>query len=100
MTETHNTNKLKLQLEGMHCASCAARVEHKLNELEGVKASVNLMTEQATVHCDEGVPLDALIGAVESAGYGAHVAPPAHEHADQHGHDGGHHHEDESLAVL
>ena len=100
MTEQSNTKKLKLELEGMHCASCAARVEHKLNELEGVKASVNLMTEQAMVHCDEGVSVEALIGAVESAGYGAHVALPAHEHPDQHGHHGGHHHEDEPLVVL
>jgi len=86
----------------MTCASCAARIERKLNKLEGVEASVNFATEQATVHCDEELPVERLIEAVASAGYGAHVARPAHEahsaHADHAA--GGHHHEDASLAVL
>ena len=102
MTERADTKELKLELEGMHCASCASRVEHKLNELDGVEATVNLMTEQATVHCDESVSIEKLVGAVEAAGYGARLAPAVHEHAHAHAHehDGGHHHEDEPLAVL
>ena len=96
MTETADRKELRLELEGMHCASCASRVEHKLNELDGVEATVNLMTEQATVHWDDSVSVEALVGAVEAAGYDARIAPAAHEHE----HDGGHHHEDEPLAVL
>ncbi|HSC51186.1 MAG TPA: heavy metal translocating P-type ATPase [Gaiellaceae bacterium] len=102
MTETAGTKDLKLELEGMHCASCASRVEHKLNELDGVDATVNLMTEQATVHCDDNVSVETLVGAVESAGYGARVAPAADRYgeADDHVRHGGHHHEDEPLRAL
>jgi Cu+-exporting ATPase len=78
--------EIRLQLEGMTCASCAARIERRLNKLEGVEATVNFATEQATIHCDD-VPVAELIGAVEAAGYGAH---PAHEHE----------HADEPLGVL
>jgi P-type Cu+ transporter len=99
---TKRSDEVRLELEGMTCASCASRIERKLNKLEGVEASVNFATEQATVHCDEELPLERLIEAVESAGYGAHVARPAHEahsaHADHAA--GGHHHEDAPLAVL
>src|SRR6266545_5003131 len=93
---------LRLELEGMTCASCAARIEKKLNKLDGVEATVNFATEQATVHCDAEVPFVELIAAVASAGYGARPAGAAHdEHAD--GHDGaesGHHHHNEPLRVL
>jgi Cu+-exporting ATPase len=79
--------ELRLDLEGMTCASCAARIEKRLNKLEGVEATVNFATEQATVRCDPALSLDDLVEAVESAGYRAHVAA-------------GHHHDDESPAVL
>ena len=72
--------EVRLALEGMTCASCAARIEKKLNRLEGVEATVNFATEQATVRSDRTIPLDALVGAVESAGYGAREAVPAHTH--------------------
>ena len=72
--------EVRLALEGMTCASCAARIEKKLNRLVGVEATVNFATEQATVRSDRTVPLDALVGAVESAGYGAREAVPAHTH--------------------
>jgi Cu+-exporting ATPase len=71
---------VRLDLEGMTCASCAARVEKRLNGLEGVEATVNLATEQATVHSSAAVPVASLIAAVESAGYGAREASPAHSH--------------------
>jgi P-type Cu+ transporter len=90
-------SELKLELEGMSCASCASRIERKLNKLEGVEASVNFATEQATVHCDEEVSVETLIGAVESAGYGAQVAPAAHEHVHADQCDAGDHHGDEPL---
>src|SRR6266545_3195969 len=66
--------EIRLDLDGMTCASCAARVERKLNKLEGVDATVNFATEQATVHCDTEVPVERLVAAVESAGYGARWA--------------------------
>ena len=56
----------------MTCASCVARVERKLNRLEGVEASVNLATERASVRFDPSrIDVAALVGAVESAGYSA-----------------------------
>ena len=64
--------QITLELEGMTCASCAARVERGLNELEGVRASVNLATEKAAVSYDESaLDVDALLAAVEAAGYRA-----------------------------
>src|SRR5512132_3819814 len=61
-----------LALEGMTCASCAARIERKLNKLDGVEATVNYATEQATVRFDpDRVALLDLVGAVEAIGYGA-----------------------------
>ena len=56
----------------MTCASCAARVEKRLNKLAGVDATVNFATEQAAVSFDPGrVGLDDLVATVEAAGYGA-----------------------------
>jgi Cu+-exporting ATPase len=77
---------VRLHLEGMTCASCAARIERKLNRLDGVEATVNFATEQATVHCDAAVSVDALVGAVESVGYHARPAALAHapDEADEH----------------
>ncbi|MFL5758063.1 MAG: heavy metal translocating P-type ATPase, partial [Chloroflexota bacterium] len=59
----------------MTCASCAARIEKKLNRLDGVSATVNYATEQATVSCPEDVPVGALVAAVEAAGYRARLTP-------------------------
>jgi Cu+-exporting ATPase len=72
--------EVRLDLEGMTCASCAARIEKKLNRLDGVEATVNFATEQATVRSDRAVPIEALLGAVEAAGYEAREAAPAHVH--------------------
>ena len=68
--------QLRLEIEGMTCASCVARVEKALNGLEGVdRASVNLATERATVAFDRSqLGVDQLIGAVESIGF--HAALP------------------------
>jgi len=58
----------------MSCASCAMRIERTLNELEGVEATVNYATEQATVDYDQGrAAVDDLIHAVEAAGYRASI---------------------------
>jgi P-type Cu+ transporter len=72
--------EVRLELEGMTCASCAARIEKKLNKLDGVEATVNFATEQATVHSDRALPIAELVAAIESAGYGARAAAPAHVH--------------------
>jgi Cu+-exporting ATPase len=71
----------------MTCASCANRIERKLNKLEGVTASVNYATEKASVEYDPAaVAPDALVGAVEAAGYHAVLPsdePAAGEPADE-----------------
>jgi Cu+-exporting ATPase len=67
--------EITLALEGMTCASCAGRIERELNDLEGVQASVNLATEKAAVRYDESsLDVDALLAAVEAAGYRASTA--------------------------
>ena len=79
-TATHQPEQVQLALEGMTCASCATRIERKLNKLEGVEATVNYATEQAAVTFDaERVVVDDLLRAVEAAGYRARVAKRAVE---------------------
>src|SRR5262245_8850814 len=87
MAATAERKDVRLDLEGMTCASCAARVERTLNKLDGVEATVNFATEQASVRCDPDVSVQRLVAAVEAVGYGAHPA-------------GGHHHDEEPVAVL
>src|SRR5712692_9492746 len=73
----------RLAVEGMTCASCAVRIERKLNKLEGVHASVNFATEQAAVEFDPArVRLEELLAAVESIGYHARSAGGTAEDAD------------------
>jgi P-type Cu+ transporter len=73
--------EVRLDLEGMTCASCVARIERKLNKLEGVEATVNFATEQATVRHDQSVSVEELVHVVEAAGYHASpAAAGAHEH--------------------
>ncbi|MEW5884814.1 MAG: heavy metal translocating P-type ATPase, partial [Armatimonadota bacterium] len=63
---------MELDISGMTCAACVARVEKVLRRVEGVhEAAVNLATEGATVRAERGVPVEALVAAVEKAGYGA-----------------------------
>jgi Cu+-exporting ATPase len=64
--------RVRLEVEGMTCASCAARIERKLNKLEGVEATVNYAIEQAAVSFDPAaVSVDELIATVEAVGYHA-----------------------------
>lgn len=72
--------KLILDIEGMTCASCVARVEKCLNAVPGVQASVNLVTNSASVEFPPAVTSDELIAAVRNIGYDAAVSRPAHEH--------------------
>ena len=70
----------QLTIGGMTCASCAARIERKLNKLDGVRATVNFATEKAQVEHPIEVPADELIRAIEAAGYTAEL--PRVEAAD------------------
>ena len=62
-----------MSVQGMTCASCAARVEKKLNTLDGVVATVNFATGAAIIAAPSGVPVQQLIDAVEEAGYHAEI---------------------------
>ena len=66
-----------LVIGGMTCASCAARVEKKLNKLDGVSATVNLATETARVSFPDAVTVADLIAVVERTGYTAALPAPA-----------------------
>ena len=69
--------RVDLAIGGMTCASCAARVEKRLNRLDGVTASVNYATEQARVEvAGDAVAPEDLIAAVEAAGYTARLPQP------------------------
>ncbi|RVX42630.1 Cu+-exporting ATPase [Nonomuraea polychroma] len=71
-------NAVELSIGGMTCASCANRIERKLNKLDGVTATVNYATEKAKVTFGDGVAPEQLIAEVEKAGYTAALpAPPA-----------------------
>ncbi|MET7749138.1 heavy metal translocating P-type ATPase [Micromonospora sp. NPDC005367] len=82
MTTTSSTplptapNLIELSIGGMTCASCAARIEKKLNRMEGVSATVNYATEKATVRFADDVTPDDLIATVQKTGYTAKVPPP------------------------
>ncbi|GAY14633.1 cation-translocating P-type ATPase [Mycobacterium sp. shizuoka-1] len=74
-----------LQLSGMSCASCAAKIERGLNDLDGVQATVNFAVERAHVEHGPGVSEHDLIHAVESTGYHASVldhSGQGHDHMD------------------
>jgi len=78
------THALDLQITGMTCAACAARIEKVLNRTDGVRAAVNLTTETAHVEFDAGtITPQALIEAVRKAGYGATPAPDPFEQPEQ-----------------
>jgi Cu+-exporting ATPase len=76
-------DEIRLDVEGMTCASCVSRVEGKLNELAGVEATVNLATEQATVRHGSSVTVDDLVSAVAAAGYRARPADRSAHHHDE-----------------
>ena len=73
---TTPAKEVRLDLEGMTCASCVARIERRLNTLDGVEATVNFATEQATVRCAPSVNTEDLVAAVEAAGYHARPVSP------------------------
>ncbi|WP_339155990.1 heavy metal translocating P-type ATPase [Actinomadura luteofluorescens] len=71
------SGRIELAIGGMTCASCANRIERKLNKMDGVTATVNYATEKARVEFAADVSADELIATVEKAGYSAALpAPP------------------------
>ncbi|SEC87212.1 Cu+-exporting ATPase [Streptomyces misionensis] len=75
-----SASEVELLIGGMTCASCAARVEKKLNRMEGVSATVNFATEKAKVSYGAGVEVADLIATVVKTGYTAEEpAPPRAE---------------------
>ena len=72
--EAPERHEIDLAIGGMTCASCAARIEKRLNKLDGVTAEVNFATEKARVLVPEGVGVDEVVAQVEATGYSAEVA--------------------------
>jgi Cu+-exporting ATPase len=76
MSSLTEDKAVELTIGGMTCASCANRIERKLNKLDGVTATVNYATEKAKVTFPTGVDPQLLIAEVEKAGYTAELPPP------------------------
>ena len=77
-------------VEGMTCGACSARIERKLNKLDGVTAVVNYATERASVTLNGPVSVDDVVDSVKSAGYSAHLTesrPSAELTAQEHASD-------------
>ncbi|ADG76539.1 heavy metal translocating P-type ATPase [Cellulomonas flavigena DSM 20109] len=71
------TEAIELEIGGMTCSSCAARIEKRLNRMPGVEASVNYATEKAKVTLPEGTSLADAVAVVEATGYTARLRPSA-----------------------
>ncbi|MGW4170448.1 heavy metal translocating P-type ATPase [Streptomyces chartreusis] len=87
-TASDPTTEVELAIGGMTCASCAARIEKKLNRMAGVTATVNYATEKAKVSYGGDVSVPDLIATVEATGYTAREpAPPVQDAPDDTGGD-------------
>ena len=82
-TTDERRESLELDIDGMTCASCAARIEKKLNKVDGVIASVNYATEKAKILVPAGTTADDLIEVVASTGYSARRPDPAAPEVDR-----------------
>jgi Cu+-exporting ATPase len=71
-----SSTDVELDIGGMTCASCANRIERKLNRVPGVEASVNYATEKARIRVNAGIDAAELIAVVEATGYTAAVPAP------------------------
>ena len=74
--EAPERHAVDLAIGGMTCASCAARIEKRLNKLDGVTAEVNFATEKARVLVPEGVEAGDLVAQVEATGYTVNLFYP------------------------
>ncbi|GHE65160.1 heavy metal translocating P-type ATPase [Streptomyces capitiformicae] len=99
-TTTPGAAEVELAIGGMTCASCAARIEKKLNRMDGVEATVNYATEKAKVTYREDVTVSDLIATVEATGYTAREPEPEPVRADPEAGDGTAQQEDEELRPL
>ncbi|GAA0365400.1 heavy metal translocating P-type ATPase [Streptomyces blastmyceticus] len=85
---TTTVTQVELTIGGMTCASCAARVEKKLNRMDGVEATVNYATEKAKVTYREDIGVADLVATVEATGYTAAVPRPVRNTGPAHEADG------------
>ena len=93
-TSSSAPERIDLEVTGMTCAACAARIEKRLNRLEGVRASVNYATDKARVELDpdHAVTPEELVAVVEGLGYGAALPQPEPPAEAPTGDPGGAHH--------
>ncbi|QIY71174.1 heavy metal translocating P-type ATPase [Streptomyces sp. RLB1-33] len=99
-TATAAPSEVELTIGGMTCASCAARVEKKLNRMDGVTATVNFATEKAKVSYPVGVQVADLVATVVKTGYTAEEPPPPRLETPERATDAGAADEDPELASL
>jgi heavy metal translocating P-type ATPase len=97
MNQHIHSSKVSIDIQGMSCASCVARVEKALLKVPEVQsAAVNLATERATLELTDPTAIEAALRAIKKTGYDATPAPVA-QPRDGHG---GHNHHDEDAALL
>ncbi|MFC3892276.1 heavy metal translocating P-type ATPase [Lentzea rhizosphaerae] len=82
---TTEPRHVELTISGMTCASCARRIERKLNKLDGVSATVNYATEKASVQFPDNLRVDDLVSTVRAAGYDAEEPTPEAPDVDEAG---------------
>ncbi|MFH9467166.1 heavy metal translocating P-type ATPase [Streptomyces clavifer] len=82
-TTTHGAAQVELAIGGMTCASCAARIEKKLNRMDGVEATVNYATEKAKISFVDGISVQDLVATVEATGYSAQEPVPPRAGRDE-----------------
>ncbi|MEN3271897.1 MAG: P-type Cu+ transporter, partial [Actinomycetota bacterium] len=85
--ETTATTEVDLTIGGMTCSSCAARIQRRLNKLDGVTAAVNFATEKARVTFPTSVLPEKLVAEVEKAGYTASLPRPTQDDDTPGGHE-------------
>ncbi|GAA5089581.1 heavy metal translocating P-type ATPase [Nocardia iowensis] len=83
MSAPADLRSIELAIDGMTCASCAARIEKKLNRIDGVTATVNFATEKAKVRYPQSISPDSLVEQVADAGYAARVSASGATQTDQ-----------------
>jgi copper ion binding protein len=84
ITPPEDSGRINLAISGMTCASCVSTVENAILGVDGVlNASVNLMTEKATVTIDETTDVESVVKAVERVGYGAKYLKPSKKMEDR-----------------
>ncbi|MET9228553.1 heavy metal translocating P-type ATPase [Lentzea sp. NPDC003310] len=82
---TTEPRHVELSISGMTCASCANRIERKLNRLDGVSATVNYATEKASVQFPDNLQVGDLVSTVRAAGYDAEEPRPEAPEEDEAG---------------